>query len=358
MIHGGDIYGRNIKYDFSVNVNPLGMPDFLGNVFLDKGEFRGFLESYPDYQYRAEREALAAYLESSAASGSEECSITPDMIVPGNGASELITAVINALNPKKVFIPAPSFYGYERAAAGRNICFYVMNEERGFLPGEDFIGSIPSEAELIIISNPNNPTGRLYRGSTLLKLFEYGRKKGIRILLDECFIELTDRKSMVYLAEKYPNVIFLRAFTKCFAIPGARIGYLVTKDEELRGRIRTALPEWNVSGTASLIIRTVADNLEAAESYLGESMKKVREGRNFLSKSLTETGIKVYPSDTNFILFKSSDNVYERLLEKEILIRDCSNFVGLGTGFYRISVRNMKENRVLVDSLGYTSDKV
>ena len=143
-------------------------------------------------------------------------------------------------------------------------------------------------------------------------------------------------------------MIILRAFTKTFAIPGIRLGYLICGDQEITTKIRAQLPEWNVS------IPAQAAGIAALgqEGYLKASRSFIRSQRDWLSGELQKLGVRVYGSDANYLTFRwKDDTLYERLLKKGFLIRDCSDYEGLGKGYYRIAVRNRMENEALLQAM-------
>ena len=345
MVHGGDVYRNIVDYDFSVNLNPLGMPGFL------KDELRAFfisttdfLSLYPDYEYEKEREGIASYLNNTL---SGDTTVSASDIIPGNGASELIMACLHALSPDKVFMPIPVFRGYERALDGKRVSYYVLDEKKDFAVTEDILDNIPKDAEMIILSNPNNPTGLLYDPEILEEILK--KSRGVPVLLDECFIEMTDGESAVHFQDTYPNLIILRAFTKCFAIPGARVGYAVVKNPSYNLRIRRALPEWNISGMASKIISVIADHPNEVAAYFKISREFIREEREYLQTELEKKKIKVYPSDSNYVLIYYDDpELANKLLEDGMLIRDCSNYTGLGYRYFRIAVSRREQSDALL----------
>lgn len=183
------------------------------------------------------------------------------------------------------------------------------------------------------------------------ELLSFCRNKGIYVVLDECFIEFCGNQSSILSeleeTEGSDCLILVRAFTKIFAIPGVRLGYLICKNRNLRKRIARQIPEWNLSCFAQeagiLCARQTAFIIET-ENY-------VTEERKFLEEGLKRKGLQVLPSAANFIMVYSREPLYERLLEKGILIRDCSNFRGLGRGFYRIAVKTREENEQLLENL-------
>ena len=169
-------------------------------------------------------------------------------------------------------------------------------------------------------------------------------------MIDECFLELSGAKesdSFVGKLEQYPNVIVIRAFTKLFAIPGVRLGYLIC-EKQLADRIRRQLPEWNLSVFAQ---RAGIVCAEQAEQYLQDTVEYVKTKRAYLREGLEALGIRVVSGEADFLLLYTTQPIYDRLLAKGILIRNCENFRGLGEGYYRIAVKKQEENEVLLREL-------
>lgn len=337
VIHGGDIYNNHVKLDFSVNTNPLGVPE---RVKMAMHEAVGHSDQYPDIRAEELRHAVSRMLEA-----------PEEYLVFGNGSSELLLAIIHGLRPKKTVIPVPSFLGYEYAAGAGDgeVIFYETKEEDNFAVTGELKTFLTDDVDLIFLSNPNNPTGRLTDRELLKMLLGLCRDRGIYVVLDESFNGFCGKEySMLPEVEEFDNLILVRAFTKIFSIPGVRLGYLLSSSEELRRKIRRQLPEWNLSCFAQAAGCACATQLEfaAIASYI------VQNERCFLEKGLKEMEFRVFPSNANFILFYSEKRLYEPLLEKGILIRDCSNFRGLKPGFYRIAVKTRKENKLLLKAIG------
>lgn len=346
-IHGGDIYSRQIRLDFSVNGNPLGMPDAAAQALREAAAHVG---EYPDITAAALTEAVSRML-------SGECGreIPEEYLLFGNGASELFLAIVRAFSPEQIVIPVPSFYGYEYAAeaAGSHIEYVYLPEETGFCPGQELLQALTEETDLLFLTNPNNPTGQLMNTEYLHQLLEHCRQQGIIVVLDECFVEFceTDReqpKSMLGETWQYDNLLLVRAFTKSFAMPGVRLGYLVCSNAELREKIRRQLPEWNLSMFAQ---RAGIACAEQAEGHLQNTVEYVKTERAYLRKGLEKLGIRVVSGEADFLLLYTTQPIYDRLLAKGILIRNCENFRGLGAGYYRIAVKKHEENEVLLQEL-------
>ena len=163
-IHGGDIYSRPVRLDFSVNGNPLGMPAEARVALLAAVNHVG---EYPDAAAGELTETVSHML-------SEQSSreIPGEYLVFGNGASELFLAIMHALKPKNIVIPVPSFYGYEYAAeaAGSHIKYVYLPEETGFCPGQELLHALTADTDLLFFANPNNPTGQLMSREYLREL--------------------------------------------------------------------------------------------------------------------------------------------------------------------------------------------
>ena len=335
-IHGGDIYRNHVDIDFSVNVNPLGTPECVKVALHEAVEM---CDKYPDMEAAKLKKAV-----------SELLAVPKGYLLFGNGASELLMAVVRAIKPKKTVIPVPSFYGYEYVAqtAEGEIIYYEMSHENNFCVTEDINNILTEDVDLLFLANPNNPTGSLLSKETFRELLKRCEEKGIYVVLDECFIEFSgNRFSMISEIEESGHLILVRAFTKSFAIPGVRLGYLICKNLPILTRIAGQLPEWNVSCFAQEAGCICAKQTE----FIGETEKYIKKERQFMEEELARKGFQIFPSMANFIMIYSEESLYEKLLDKGILIRDCSNFRGLRKGFYRIAIKSRKEDEILLKYL-------
>ena len=344
--HGGDIYsaaklyGYNIQdiLDYSANINPLGVPKGLKEKIISSIDS---LVNYPDTDCMVLKAAISKYL-----------SIPCDNIIPGNGASELIYLLFEVLSPKKVVIPSPSFCEYSKAAGryGSLIHYIKLREENDFrLDIVELINNMPSDTEAIMLCNPNNPTSTLASKDDLKYLLEYTRKKNIYVIVDEAFIELTEgsnENSIVNYIEGFDNLFVLRAFTKIFAIPGLRLGYLIGNREKIRLMWDKKIP-WSVNSLALCV-----------GEYLGESFEYLLKTQEWLTHEMLWfcnelskiNGIRVFKPNTNFILIKllnlytSSGEITESLAKRGILIRNADNFEFLNDRFIRVAIKDRESN--------------
>ncbi len=334
--HGGDIYGRDILYDFSANLNPFGMPESV-----IKAACAAVPESdkYPDPYCRE----LTGRL-------SEHENVSAGNIVCGNGADDLIYRIIHALEPKRAVVAVPTFSEYAKALSevGCKITEHRLEESADFALDESILQRLTDDTDILILCSPNNPTGRLIDGHLTRILCGVCRDKGIVFVCDECFLELTEFGSQGS-AGKFMNgnVVILKAFTKTYAMAGLRLGYALFGSAELAERVRRSGQFWSVSAPAQAAGIAALGERE----YVGRARKLIPAERAYLSEMLEKYGFKVYPSDADFILFRCGLPLDELLLNEGILIRSCGNYSGLGDGYFRIAVRLREENEKLVGAI-------
>lgn len=332
--HGGDIFEREIVYDFSANLNPLGMPESVKNA-LQKSISEW--EKYPDPFCRSLVKKL-----------SERENFAPENIVCGNGAADLIFRIVQTVKPKKSVVCAPSFSEYSKALTqnGSEISAYFLSEKSGFALDEKILEMLDESVQMLILSTPNNPTGRTIDGELLRRICEKCEANDIVFLCDECFIDFTENAAH---AEQFinPNVVVLKAFTKIYAMAGLRLGYALFGDEKLAESVRKSGQFWSVSAPAQTAGTAALDE----KFYLKKTLELVKKEREFLTENLRNFGFKVYPSEANFILFYTELPLDEMLLKEKILIRNCANFDGLEQGYFRTAVRSHEENSALVGAI-------
>ena len=193
--HGGDIYGYPGVVDFSANINYLGMPQAVKAAAM-----RGVEESvhYPQAAHRQLRYAVA-----------KRYHIEEDQILCGNGAAELIYCLVEALQPKRALVMAPSFSEYEEAldSCGCEVLRYLLKKEDAFCPDEGFIRQIQPSIDMVFVCNPNNPTGGLVSISYIEEVCRMCEKEGAILVVDESFLEFVSQAvSARALLKKYESI--------------------------------------------------------------------------------------------------------------------------------------------------------
>ena len=379
--HGGNIYKifreKNIKeiLDYSSNINPYGIPESLKKRITENLEI---LERYPDPDYIELRQKLAHLNK-----------VDVSNIILGNGATEIIFLFMKVINPKKILIAAPTFGEYERAAkatervedsiilgnsnkkkddeksSGKQkieIEYFELKESDYFkLNIHNLKNELEKKYDLLIICNPNNPTGKFLKLSETEQILKECNKYNTKLFIDEAFIDfLKDgmKESIINTKENKQNLFVARAFTKFFAIPGLRLGYGIYFDKKLEKGISEKKEPWSVNNIAEMAGLTVLDDTK----YIEETLKWIAEEKTYVYEKLNEiNGIKPYKTEVNFITVKIEDNfilkglnvkiLRGKMIEKGILIRDASNFNFLDERFFRLAIKNRKNNIRVIEVL-------
>lgn len=359
-IHGGEIYDKNIWLDFSVNTNPLGIPQ---KVREQLAKSISLCERYPDDTCFFLRERIAEYYHEKGCSH-----ITPQQILCTAGASEGILAVVRALDAVKrkngeaggggrlrALLPVPSFSEYERSLLSVNadIRFFRMDEQIGFCLTEQILTELTENIDLIFLCNPNNPVGNLTDKAFLRKLLECCREKDIWLVMDQCFLEFVDGWQQYDLTDcmkEFLNLVIVNAFTKTYALAGLRLGYLMCDDVGFLEKCKEQMACWGVSIPAQAAGEAALKDTE----YIRQSRELIKAERIGLKQELERMGFRVLPGTADFLCFTAEEkvlrgrNLYKMLLDKGVLIRDCNNFRGMPEGYYRIAVRTHEDNIKLI----------
>jgi threonine-phosphate decarboxylase len=331
--HGGDIYRNSVRLDFSVSLNPLGMP---AGVLQALRENLDVCRNYPDPFCEQLRLAIARHE-----------GVPYGHIVCGAGAADIIHRLVFAQKPKKALVCAPAFSEYERAVllSGGQVMYHDMSEDDEFCLTERVLDDISPDVGMVFLCSPNNPTGRLIDAELLAAVSDSCQVYGAALVVDECFLPFTSAESLKSL----PHVLVLKAFTKIFSMAGLRLGYMLNGDSAIISSVRDYAQAWSVSSLAQ--IAGVAA-LEDCPGWMKRTIETVKTEREYLTMRLRGLELKVYDSDANFILIHSEKPLYEPLLKQGILVRNCANFKGLGENYIRIAVKLRDENDELIEKIG------
>lgn len=336
--HGGDIYIHGDLLDFSANINPFGTSEKVKDAAK-----RGIELSYryPDSRSGQLKRGI-----------SESIGVPEETLIIGNGAADLLFTLILAERPEKALLPVPAFSEYEQSLGITDcrIRYHLLRRENQFRFTEDIIDDLMEDTDIVFFCSPSNPAGQTIEKELMLRIAEVCKERKIRIVLDECFIDFPEHPEHYDMTEElrnFPNVFMLRSFTKMHAMPGLRLGYGVTWDKELLEKMSRMRQPWSVSAPAQ------EAGLAALEEE--ERVRDVRKylcgQREYMQKEMEKAGLEVIPSEANYILVHSRTELFGAMKEKGILIRDCSNYRGLGQGWYRMAVRRKEENNLLLKAL-------
>lgn len=342
-LHGGDIWSyKNFSeekiIDFSTNINPLGFPKELKEKIFE--EFDG-VKIYPDVEYRNLKKNIAKYLKTDSR-----------YIAVGNGSVDIIDQVIR--NFKRVLLVEPCFSEYELRANVNGVEVLKINADENLKVPIHALEENILEGDLLILGNPNNPTGISLKEFEILAIYKKVLEKNAYLLLDEAFFEFCDQEyDSVEIFKKfsYSNVGIIRAATKFFALPGIRLGYGVFEKDLLERMEYFSLP-WRINSCAEIAAEVIFED----ENYIKNSVEYIKTEREFLVSNLKKIkGVFVYPSTADFILLKienmREDELFYSLLKCGIMVRRCSNFENLSGTHIRIAVKNRESNEKLILNL-------
>ena len=324
----GDTVASPGQLDFAVNVIPGGPPAWLRGELLAAVGHAG---EYPD-----ERPAAAAL---AARHGRD-----PAEVLPTNGAAEAFWLLASVLRPARPVVVHPSFTEPEVAlrATGRGVQRVFRHPKHfGLDPA-----AVPENADLVVVGNPNNPTGNLDPAGLVAGLARPGRV----LVVDEAFMEFTDAEAESLAGRgDLPGLVVVRSLTKLWALPGVRAGYLLCAPE-LAADLRAARQPWSVNGIACAALVACAGD-RTTPTRVAE---RVTAARDELVAALRQLpGVRVWPSAANFLLLAvpSGAAVRSGLAERGIAVRPADTFPGLGPDHLRVAVRSPEDNRRLVAAL-------
>lgn len=352
-IHGGNIraYFKERSFrgekiiDFSVNINPLGMPSSTRKALRKN---INALIHYPEPESRHLKKSLASFH-----------GISYDNLLIGNGSTELIHLIPRALKAKKVLLVTPSFSEYEFAvkSSGAEPVLVAAREEEDFKLNSLVMMKFIPEVDLVFLGNPNNPTGLYLPPEEILALLEECARHQTTLIVDEAFMDFVkngNKITMIPESAKNKSPLVLKSLTKFFALPGLRLGYLVGPTD-LINKIAPLQYPWNINSLAQVAGEEVLKD----KDYIKKSKEYIFEERKYLLANLKKAeGLKAYPSQSNFILCKLENGKIRRteklsreLIKRGIIIRRCHNFRGLNDRFFRVAVRKREENARLISAI-------
>ena len=345
--HGANVdnmakkFGKNENdiIDFSSNVNPHIISD-LGKYVLEGLEKS---RSYPDINYTNLRNNISDYIK-----------VDSELIIPGNGATEIIYLLMKSIK-RRLAILNPTFSEYGRGAKLNNleIIDFHLKEENNFSIDLDEIQKNMDKFDSLFVCNPNNPNGKVKDLNELLDLMIENDKL---LIVDETFMEFVgeeEKYSLINKIEQTPNLFILKAVTKFFGMPGLRLGYGVTSNKQIIKNIYEYKAPWTINSFAE----NLSNYLFKDKEYINGSKDYYINERKFMLEELRKISrLKVYDTDTNFVLIKLDDDEANslklELFEKyNILIRDASNFIGLDKSYIRVAIKSHNDNKVLIESL-------
>ena len=306
---------------------PLALDDILS-----KKDIFSSLNRYPDPESKELKKAIAGNLK-----------VKPENILIGNGSDEIITYLISAFGGP-VLYPAPTFvmYGITSQTFGQRHTAIPLDKDFD-LDLDKMLKAIRKEnPKLIFLSSPNNPTGNCYSTDRILKIIE---ASDTIVVVDEAYQPFSSKKGFLPLLYDYRNLAILRTLSK-IGFAGIRTGYLIAHKELIEIVDRTRLP-YNLNSLSQALAIMGLNNRKIIDLQI----KTIVKERNRLFKELGKMdGIKPFPSEANFILFRVPDAemVYHKLIKSGVLIRNMS---GVVKNALRVTVGTPEENNIFLDSI-------
>jgi len=320
--HGGE---RDTSLlDFSANTNP-DRPRGVAAAFESS---LAAARRYPDDEFADVRAAAADYVDCDRSS-----------VVPTAGGLAAIRLVLGTTVGRgdRVLVPFPSFGEYAREVR-------LQGGTVEFVPHDELLATDPGPAAVAIACHPNNPTGDAYDDEGLRAYADRCRDAGTTLLVDEAFLDFTDRPSLA----GEPGVAVARSLTKMFGLPGIRAGFAVARGP-LRDRLETARLAWGLSTPAA----AVAEHCLRREAFVERTRARVRRERARLREALAGR-YDVHPSDAPFLLLDAGDRPVDEVVtharERGVAIRDATTFRGLDS-HVRVAVKGRAANDRLLEAL-------
>ncbi|RUR40877.1 threonine-phosphate decarboxylase CobD [Vreelandella populi] len=333
--------------DFSANLNPLGPPEWVAEALSSQ---LLALKHYPEPDYGAAREAIAAYH-----------GVAVEQVLLTNGGAEAIFLAAALHAGQRAGVLAPSFGEYARACHAYHmpVTSITLPAPAFALDLDAFMAALEG-IDVVFLCRPNNPTATLISFDDMQALLARTAAINCRVVVDEAFIDLAvgrgEAASLTPLLADHPHMLLLRSMTKFFTLPGLRLGYVLASASIIRS-LGKHQPAWSVNQMAAeLVAPLLADQAfaERTRAWLGHEHPR-------MAAALVEKGLEVVPSTTNFFLVRpnnalrargvGSNVLFERLLQRGLLVRHTHNFAGLDGDWVRIALRSSEANLRLLKVL-------
>lgn len=354
-------YGRYGGYwrfpqmlDFCYLVNPYFPPQKLIDEM--QSQFKTLLTQYPSGMKVNSLLASKCY------------GVSEDYIIPGNGAAELISALMEHMEGTVGFI-RPTFEEYpNRFDSSRQVTFVPQNDEYRYSADDliDFFGAHPVDTLLLI--NPDNPSGNYIPKADVLRLADWCAQNDMRFVVDESFVDFCEDYATASLLsdsilEQHPNMVVMKSISKSFGVPGLRLGVLSSADKTLIAQMKQRVSIWNLNSFAEFYMQIYT---KYERDYQKACARFVAERADFEQKLRQIPFLHVMPSQANYLLcevlqpYTAREIVLYMLKHHNILTRDCSSKLGFDSRQYmRIAVRSHSDNLVLIKALfGFVEDNL
>ena len=340
-------YGGYWRYpkllDFCYLVNPYFPPERMKAEM--RANFDTLLTEYPSGM--RVNSLLAA----------KQFNVHVENIIVGNGAAELIKSLMSQFEGVTGFI-RPTFDEYpHRYSPDNSLDFVPMNYDYSYTADDlmEFFGD--KAIDNLIVINPDNPSGNYICKADLLRLVEWAREKGIRFVIDESFVDFADEldSSLLYneILEPNPHLYVMKSISKSYGVPGLRLGVLASGDTETIARMKKDVAIWNINSFGEFYMQIE----EKYKNDYAAALVKIRAERaRFVGELASIPGIRVIPSQANFVMVELDDSISPKellktlLIKYEILIKELTTKTN-GRNYLRLAVRCTEDNDRLLEAL-------
>ena len=287
--------------------------------------------------------------------------VSEDYIIPGNGAAELIKALMEIESDSHIGIIRPTFEEYPNRLPKESLVTFIPKDNTYRYSADELMTFFEANpVDTLLIINPDNPSGNFIPKSDLLRLCDWSKKKGIRLMIDESFVDFSEdweNNSLLHdeLLEQYPQLLVMKSISKSFGVPGIRLGILASANKQLIASMKKQVSIWNLNAFAEFFMQ-IYNKYE--KDYKAACGKFLKERADFEQQLRSIRFLRVMPSQANYFLCEilppraANEVVLYMLKQHNILTRDCSNKPGLdGRQYMRIAVRNHEDNTRLIEGL-------
>ena len=339
--------------DYCYLVNPY----FRSSAIIDEmqANFRTLVAEYPSGM------AVNTLLAS-------KCwGVKEDYIIPGNGAAELIKALMELL-PGTLGITRPTFEEYPNRRDKENLVTFVPQNSDFRYTAQDLINFFSvHRADNLLLINPDNPTGNFIPFADICLLAEWCEKENIRLIVDESFVDFSEgweNNTLLHddILEKYPHLVVMKSISKSYGVPGIRLGILCSADVEIISKMKKMVSIWNLNSFCEFFMQ-IYNKYE--NDYRRACDKFIVERNDFEAKLRQIVFLRVIPSQGNYFLvevlppFSASELVLIMLRDYNILMRNCSPKEGFdGKQYLRIAVRDHVDNGKLIEAFQHIADSI
>lgn len=332
--------------DFCYLVNPY----FRSSNIIDEIEanFRTLIAEYP------------SGLKVNTLIASKCWGVKEDYIIPGNGAAELIKALMEIL-PGTLGVIRPTFEEYPNRRNPEELVTFIPQNNEYRYSAQDLIDYFSqNHADNLLLINPDNPSGNFIPLAEVYRLAQWCQENDVRLIVDESFVDFSvgwENNTLLHddVLEKYPNLVVMKSISKSYGVPGIRLGILCSADKELIIKLKKTVSIWNINSFAEFFMQIFT---KYEKDYKRACAKFIEERNDFEAKLREIKYLRVMPSQANYFLveilppYTANQIVLKMLKQFNILTRDCSDKKGLdGKQYMRIAVRNHKDNAKLIEGL-------